>query len=70
MKKGPKFKFPEPKKCKAGDQAILCPAERVINLYNQATGLVFLCELVSTRGTVTLSFGRPPVLLRQNEPVR
>ena len=37
MKKGPKFKFPDPKKCKVSDRAILCPAERVINLYNQAT---------------------------------
>jgi hypothetical protein len=38
MKRGPKFKFPDPQDCKAGEPAILCPAERVINLYNQATG--------------------------------
>ena len=37
-RKGPKFKFPNPSQCKAGDLAMLCPAERVLNLYNQATG--------------------------------
>jgi hypothetical protein len=37
MAKGRKFKFPTPKDCKAGNPAMLCPAERVMNLYKQAT---------------------------------
>lgn len=33
-----KYKFPAPKDYAAKDPVILCPAERVICLYNQATG--------------------------------
>lgn len=35
MAKGRRYKFPNPGDCKAGDPAMLCPAERVLNLYNQ-----------------------------------
>lgn len=35
---GKKLKFPEIKDYAAKDAVILCPAERVIALYNQATG--------------------------------
>ena len=35
---GKKLKFPEPKDYPAKDPVILCPAERVVGLYNQATG--------------------------------
>ena len=36
--KGRKFKFPEPSSCKLKDGAVLCPADRILALYNQATG--------------------------------
>ncbi len=32
------FKFPTPKSCKIKDRAVLCTAERILALYNQATG--------------------------------
>jgi hypothetical protein len=32
------FKFPTPESCKLKDQAVLCTAERILALYNQATG--------------------------------
>lgn len=35
---GKKLKFPVPKDYPAKDPVILCPAERVIGLYNQETG--------------------------------
>ena len=39
MKKvGAKIKFPDPKSCKPQDPAVLCPAERVLGLYNQDSG--------------------------------
>lgn len=38
MVKGRKFKFPNPSDCKAGQPAMLCPAERVLKLYNQDNG--------------------------------
>ncbi len=38
MTKGRRFIFPNPNKCTAADMAMLCPAERVLNLYNQETG--------------------------------
>lgn len=34
----PDFKFPTPKSCKLKDRAVLCTAERILALYNQATG--------------------------------
>lgn len=37
MTKGRKFIFPNPNNCRAGDAAMLCPAERVLNLFNQET---------------------------------
>lgn len=37
-KVGAKLKFPEPKDYKPAQPAILCPAERVIGLYNQNSG--------------------------------
>jgi len=37
MTKGRKFIFPNPNQCTAANPAMLCPAERVLNLYNQAT---------------------------------
>jgi hypothetical protein len=36
---GKKLKFPDPKDYPAKDSVILCPADRAIRLYNQATGL-------------------------------
>lgn len=33
-----KHKFPEPKDYAAKDPVILCPADRVVTLYNEATG--------------------------------
>jgi len=33
-----KFKFPTPKNCTLATPAVLCPAERVIGLYNQNSG--------------------------------
>ena|ERR1700720_2484314 len=38
MVKGRKYKFPNPKECKPSARAMLCPAERVMKLYNQGTG--------------------------------
>lgn len=35
---GKKLKFPNPKDYPAKDPVVLCPADRVIGLYNQATG--------------------------------
>jgi hypothetical protein len=35
---GKKIKFPEPASCKLKHGAVLCTAERVLALYNQATG--------------------------------
>lgn len=35
---GAKLKFPNPNKCKPEDAAVLCPADRVIGLYNQNGG--------------------------------
>lgn len=35
---GAKLKFPNPKKCRRQDIAVLCPAKRVIGLYNQDSG--------------------------------
>jgi hypothetical protein len=35
---GRRLKFPDPKDCKAKEPAVLCPAERVIGLYNQNSG--------------------------------
>lgn len=32
------YKFPTPKSCKLKDRAVLCTAERILALYNQATG--------------------------------
>lgn len=32
------FKFPTPASCKLKDRAVLCTAERILALYNQATG--------------------------------
>ncbi len=32
-----KFKFPTPSSCKLKDRAVLCTAERILALYNQAT---------------------------------
>jgi hypothetical protein len=34
----PAFKFPTPTSCKLKDRAVLCTAERILALYNQATG--------------------------------
>lgn len=31
------FKFPTPQSCKLKDRAVLCTAERILALYNQAT---------------------------------
>lgn len=36
MTKGRKLRFPSPGQCKRSNLAILCPAERVIGLYNQS----------------------------------
>lgn len=33
---GAKFKFPKPASCKLKDRAVLCTAERILALYNQA----------------------------------
>ena len=33
-----KIKFPTPRSCKLKDRAVLCTAERILTLYNQATG--------------------------------
>ena len=33
-----KFVFPNPANCKPKDPAVLCPAERVIAIYNQDSG--------------------------------
>jgi hypothetical protein len=33
-----KFKFPDPKSCKLKDRAVLCTAERILNIYNQVNG--------------------------------
>jgi hypothetical protein len=35
---GKKFKFPTPESCKLKDNAALCTSDRVLTLYNQATG--------------------------------
>lgn len=35
---GAKLKFPDPKSCKPQDPAVLCPADRVLGLYNQGSG--------------------------------
>ena len=35
---GAKLKFPNPKNCKPQNPAVLCPANRVIGLYNQDSG--------------------------------
>ena len=35
---GAKLKFPNPKICKPQNPAVLCPADRVIGLYNQDSG--------------------------------
>ena len=35
---GKKLKFPDPKDYPAKNPVVLCPADRVIGLYNQATG--------------------------------
>jgi hypothetical protein len=35
---GRRLKFPDPNACKPNDPAVLCPAERVIGLYNQNSG--------------------------------
>ena len=37
-KKGAKLKFPRPKDYAAKEPAILCPADRVLGLYNQDSG--------------------------------
>lgn len=34
----PGFKFPTPASCKLKDRAVLCTAERILAVYNQATG--------------------------------
>ncbi|MBD8527424.1 hypothetical protein [Pseudomarimonas arenosa] len=31
-----KYKFPDPKSCKLKDRAVLCTAERMLAIYNQA----------------------------------
>lgn len=36
--RGAKYKFPHPGDCKHKEPAMLCPADRVIALYNQETG--------------------------------
>lgn len=33
-----KFKFPTPASCKNNEGAVLCTAERILDLYNQETG--------------------------------
>ena len=33
-----KLKFPDPGECRQMDKALMCPADRVIGLYNQETG--------------------------------
>ncbi|HEY5704787.1 MAG TPA: hypothetical protein VIS96_04355 [Terrimicrobiaceae bacterium] len=38
MPKGRKLKFPRPKDYRPAEPAIICPAERVIGLYNQDSG--------------------------------
>lgn len=38
MKKGRRLKFPDPQDCKPAEPAVICPAERVIGLYNQDAG--------------------------------
>ena len=35
---GRSYKFPTPASCKLRDGAVLCTAERILALYNQATG--------------------------------
>lgn len=35
---GRSYKFPTPASCKLKDGAVLCTAERILALYNQATG--------------------------------
>ena len=37
-KVGAKIKFPDPKSCKQDNPGVLCPAERVLGLYNQDSG--------------------------------
>ncbi|WP_426994233.1 hypothetical protein [Methylomonas sp. CM2] len=32
------FKFPTPESCKLKDNAVLCTSDRILSLYNQATG--------------------------------
>jgi len=39
MAAGPKFKFPDSKARSANKPAVLCPADRVLKLYNQAHAL-------------------------------
>lgn len=34
----PDYKFPTPSGCKLKDRAVLCPATRILALYNQANG--------------------------------
>lgn len=36
--RGTKLKSPNPKGCKPENPAVLCPAERAIDLYNQYSG--------------------------------
>lgn len=35
---GRNIKFPSPSDCRPSDQAVLCPADRVLGLYNQNSG--------------------------------
>ncbi len=35
---GAKIKFPDPKKCTLENPVVLCPAERLLGLYNQDSG--------------------------------
>lgn len=34
----PSYKFPTPESCKLKDSAVLCTSDRILALYNQATG--------------------------------
>ena len=34
----PNYKFPTPASCKLKDNAVLCTSDRILALYNQATG--------------------------------
>lgn len=35
---GARIKFPDPKKCTQENPAVLCPADRLLGLYNQDSG--------------------------------